>query len=248
MKVLVVGGSGFIGRHLCAYLAARDYRVVATTRALDASKELPANVEYRQLDLLDAEALAGFDFAGAKCLVYLAARAHVLDESADDPLTAYRRLNVEAALDTVKLAAVQGVNRFIYLSSIGVNGITSSQPFTETDVPAPQEPYALSKLEAELELRDYCGQAGMELVILRPVLVYGNGAPGNFARLVNAVDSGKPLPLRDIDNRRSLLAVENLVQLIEICIHHPGAAAGGGPTTMEQQVIYVDVYTYVFSV
>ncbi len=224
MKVAVVGGSGFIGSHLCASLAAQNYQVLATTRSPGPVDGVAAGVEYRQLDLFDAGALSSFDLGGAQCLVYLAARTHVLRESSADPLAAYRRLNVEAALDMARLAASQGVGRFVYLSSIGVNGIASTQAFTETDPPAPREPYARSKLEAELALRDFCAPAGLELVILRPVLVYGSGAPGNFARLLGLVESGRPLPLKAIDNRRSLVAVENLVQLIEICIRHPRAA------------------------
>jgi nucleoside-diphosphate-sugar epimerase len=220
-NVLVVGGSGFIGRHLCDYLSRLDYAVVATSRRADAAEINLPGVQLRQLDVLASD---WFDFSGFDCLVYLAARAHVLDESAADPLAEFRRVNCEAALAVARRAAEQGVKRFIYLSSIGVNGLSSRRPFRETDPPRPLEPYAQSKLEAEQALDEFCPANGMELVILRPVLVYGRGAPGNFARLVAAVSAGRWLPVGGIDNRRSLLAVQNLAQLIELCIRHPQAA------------------------
>ena len=223
-SVLIVGGSGFIGRHLCAYLAHLDFRVIATTRRLDTASGPGDGVEFRQLELLDSAAIAGFDFSAIACVVFLAARAHVLREDADDPLAAFRRINSEAAVAVAARAAAQGVGRFIYLSSIGVNGTSSQRPFRESDPPRPVEPYAQSKLEAEQALAACCQENGMELVVLRPVLVYGNNAPGNFARLRAAVSAGRFLPIGGFDNRRSLLAVENLVQLIELCIHHPQAA------------------------
>ncbi len=223
MKVVVVGGSGFIGRHLCTDLARQGYRVVATTRRLERVANMPASIEYLQLDLLEDEA-SMLDFSGTECVIFLAARTHVLDETECDPIAAYRRLNVDAAVRTATRAAKQGVGRFIYLSSIGVNGLQNSVPFTEADAPDPKEPYAQSKLEAELALRECCRRERMELVILRPVLVYGADAPGNFARLLRAVRGGRFLPLGAIGNSRSLLAVENLVQLVEICIRHPRAA------------------------
>lgn len=223
-SVLIVGGSGFIGRHLCDHLAHLDYRVIATTRRLDTASGVSDGVEFRQLELLDSAAVTGFDYSAIDCVVYLAARAHVLREDADDPLAAFRRINSEAAVAVASRAAAQGVGRFIYLSSIGVNGISNQRPFRESDPPQPVEPYAQSKLEAEQALAACCQDTGMELVVLRPVLVYGNNAPGNFARLRAAVSAGRLLPIGGFDNRRSLLAVENLVQLIELCIHHPQAA------------------------
>ena len=223
MVVMVVGGSGFIGSHLCAYLAAHQHRVIATTRRLEPTPRSSEEIEYRQLDLLGSS-LGSLEFAGVDCVVYLAARTHIIQEVEDDPLAAFRRVNSEAALELARRAAAQGVARFIYLSSIGVNGISSERAFRETDTPRPVEAYAQSKLEAEQSLARCCAATGMQLVVLRPVLVYGRNAPGNFARLLNAVRAGRILPIGGFDNRRSLLAVENLVQLIELCMRHPQAA------------------------
>jgi len=224
MTVVVVGGSGFIGRHLCDYLGQQQYSVIATTRSKPRPVDQRDGIEYRQLNLLDDDAVAEFDLSGVECVVYLAARTHILRESEPDPLAAYRKINVDAAVDFAARAAAQGVARFIYVSSIGVNGLANKQAFRETDPPNPQEPYAQSKLEAEQILLDSCRRDGIELVILRPVLVYGADAPGNFARLQQAIRAGRPLPIGGFDNSRSLLAIENLVQLLEICIHHPQAA------------------------
>ena len=221
MKLLVLGANGFIGRHLCPRLVQSGHQVIATSRG-DAS-DLPAAVDYRRLDLLQFDPQA-FDFSGTECVIYLAARAHVLRETESDPLAAYRRLNVEAALAVASAAAARGVSRFIYLSSIGVNGLENESPFTESDPVDPQEAYAQSKWEAEQALTERCRERGMELVIIRPVLVYAGDAPGNFARLLDAVRAGRWLPLGSLRNQRSLLAVQNLAQLIEICATHDAAA------------------------
>lgn len=219
---MIVGGRGFIGRHLCTHLSQAGYEVCATSRK-PPPQDTPAGIEYRRLDLLEAS-LAAADFEGIDAVVYLAARSHVLDETEAQPLAAYRRINVDAALTLAHSAASAGVRRFLYVSSIGVNGVSGSSAFSETDTPDPREAYAVSKLEAERELTGQCRRDAIELVILRPVLVYGAGAPGNFARLLRAVRAGLPLPLAGIDNRRSLLAVDNLVDLLELCLYHPAAA------------------------
>ena len=223
MVVLVVGGRGFIGSHLCTYLARQKHRVIATTRRLETAPSSNKAIEYRQLDVLEPST-QDLDFSAVDCVVYLAARTHIIEEVEEDPLAAFRRVNSEAALDLARLAAAQGVGRFIYLSSIGVNGISSERAFRETDPARPLEPYAQSKLEAEQALTCCCAASGMQLVVLRPVLVYGRHAPGNFARLLNAVRAGRILPVGGFENRRSLLAVENLVQLIELCMRHPQAS------------------------
>lgn len=223
MRVMVIGASGFIGSHLCPYLLARRHRVVASSRAPHTPAVANSELENRVLDLAEI-ASSQIDFSEIDCVVYLAARAHVMNEDADDPLYEYRRINSQAAVEVARQAAVAGVGRFIYLSSIGVNGVHSQRPFRESDTPQPLEPYAQSKLEAEQALRRSCAEVDMELVLLRPVLVYGRDAPGNFSRLLNLVSTGRWLPLAAIDNRRSLLAVDNLVQLIELCLHHPRAA------------------------
>jgi len=223
MRAVVVGGTGFIGRYLCLYLLQCGYRLRATTRSLDRGLIDDANIDYQQLDLLDAQA-PQLDLAGMDCVIYLAARVHVLEDTNVDPLAEFRKLNLKAAITIAELAAAQGVKRFVYLSSIGVNGIENDQPFTEEDRPAPCDDYARSKYEAETALTELCAMTNLELVILRPPLVYGKSAPGNFGRLVRAVSKARILPLGGINNQRSLIGIDNLVQLIEICIRHPAAA------------------------
>jgi nucleoside-diphosphate-sugar epimerase len=223
MNVLVIGGSGFVGRNLCQYLLQCGHQVTATLRSLDRELIDDDNINYQPLDLLDAQA-PRLDLTGMDCVIYLAARAHVLEDASVDPLAEFRKLNLEAAVAIADLAAAQGVKRFVYLSSIGVNGIENDQPFDEEDEPAPCEAYALSKFEAEIALTNLCAKAGLELVILRAPLVYGKHAPGNFGLLVKAVAAGRILPLGGLNNQRSLISIDNLVQLIEICIRHPAAA------------------------
>ena len=159
-------------------------------------------------------------------LVHTAARAHVINDPVADPLAEFRRVNVEGTLRLVKQAVEMGVRRLVFVSSIGVNGVqsTNGKVFSEADKPAPHNAYALSKWEAEQGLMRLADETGLEVVIIRPPLVYGHNAPGNFAALVRAVQHGWPLPLGAVPNLRSLVALDNLVDLIVTCINHPQAA------------------------
>tara|TARA_Y100000758_G_scaffold276990_1_gene222126 strand:- start:2396 stop:3109 length:714 start_codon:yes stop_codon:yes gene_type:complete len=145
------------------------------------------------------------------------------DEMAD-PLAEYRRVNVDGTLNLARQAAAAGVKRFVFISSIGVNGNVNTHPFTADDLPNPAEHYALSKWEAEQGLWQMQQETGMEVVIIRPPLVYGPGAPGNFGSLVRWVERGVPLPLGAVHNSRALVGIDNLVDLIVRCIDHPSAA------------------------
>jgi nucleoside-diphosphate-sugar epimerase len=160
------------------------------------------------------------------CVVHLAARVHVMEDSSIDPLIKYRKINVDATLNLARQAAQAGVHRFIFISTIKVNGEQSSpgKPFTEKDVPAPIDAYSISKYEAEQELRKLADRTGMEVVVIRPVLVYGPGVKGNFASMMHYLCKGLPLPFGAIHNQRSLIALDNLVDLIITCIGHPAAA------------------------
>jgi UDP-glucose 4-epimerase len=162
---------------------------------------------------------------GVDAVVNCAARVHVVRDTSADPLAEFRRVNVAGTLNLARQAADAGVRRFIYISSIGVNGAeTFDMPFTSEDKAAPHSPYAVSKLEAELGLRQLTHETGLEVVIIRPPLVFGPGAPGNFNKLLLIVHRGIPLPLGAIHNKRSLVALDNLVDLILICLHHRAAA------------------------
>jgi nucleoside-diphosphate-sugar epimerase len=159
-------------------------------------------------------------------IVHLAARVHVMNDSAEDPLAEFRKLNVDATLNLANQAKVAGVKRFIYISSVKVNGelTAANQPFVEADVANPQDAYAISKYEAELALTNLCQHSPMQLVIIRPPLIYGAGVKANFASMMRVVKKGFPLPFGKINNRRSLIYVNNLTSLIARCVEHPAAA------------------------
>ncbi|GHD53890.1 hypothetical protein GCM10008110_27940 [Marinobacter persicus] len=159
-------------------------------------------------------------------VAHTAARAHIMKDEVPDPLAEYRKVNVEGTLNLARQAAEAGVSRFIYISSIKVNGEQTplGKPYTAEDVPAPEDPYGVSKLEAETGLHKIASETGMEVVIIRPPLVYGPGVKGNFASMIKLVEKGLPLPLGSIHNKRSLVALDNLVDLIITCIDHPAAA------------------------
>ncbi|KRW66629.1 NAD-dependent dehydratase [Pseudomonas sp. TTU2014-105ASC] len=223
-KVLVTGGTGFVGRALLARLVARDdLRVLAWTRRADAV--LPAGVVPVPLSHNRMFA-AGTEVEGLHTVVHCAARVHVMDDDAADPLAEFRRVNVDMTLDLARSAVELGARRFIFLSSIKVNGEATQpgQPFTSFDVPQPCGAYALSKHEAEVGLREIAAQTGLEVVIIRTPLVYGPGVRANFRSMMRWLAAGVPLPLGALDNRRSLVALDNLVDLIDTCIDHPAAA------------------------
>lgn len=227
MRVLVTGVSGFIGSHLARRLLADGHAVVGVVRRRSASA---GAVDLAGVDLVEIEDLASeADWAGklrgVDAVVHLAARVHVMRETAADPLQRFRAVNVDGTLRLAQAAAAAGVGRFVYLSTIKVNGErTAGRPFTAEDEPAPQGPYALSKLEAEQALHALGRRSDTGFVIIRPPLVYGPGVKGNFERLLRLVARGVPLPLGSVRNRRSMVAVDNLVDLILTCLVHPRAA------------------------
>jgi nucleoside-diphosphate-sugar epimerase len=224
-RVLVTGASGFIGRSLCGELLCRGYQVRAAFRSEHVGN-LPEGVEPMVLGSIES---ASHDWLAAMqdCdgVVHLAARAHVIREHVSSPLEAFRQVNVEGALNVARRAAQANVRRFVFISSIGVNGNqTDDRPFTENDKPDPREDYAVSKMEAEIALTDFFSDKRTDLVIIRPPLVYGTNAPGNFDRLLWLVGTGLPLPFGSVANKRSFVALENLVDLIIVCLEHPAAA------------------------
>jgi nucleoside-diphosphate-sugar epimerase len=163
---------------------------------------------------------------GVETVIHLAARVHVMNDVATDPLTEYRNANTLATIHLAKEAATAGVKRFIYLSSIKVNGeeTSSEQVYSEDSIPAPIDPYGVSKWEAELGLEKVCIETGMEFVVIRPPLIYGPGVKANFQKLMGLVAKGMPLPLGAVDNKRSMLALDNLVSFITEVITNPLAA------------------------
>lgn len=221
-SVLVTGASGFVGRAVVDRLVADGVPVRAAVRRADV-RFAPA-VEVVEAGDLDVGDDWGAALRGADAVVHCAARVHQLADDSTDPLSAFRRVNRDGTAALARRAAAAGVRRFVYLSSIGVNGAeTFARPFGADDVPAPHSPYAVSKHEAEIELARIAAESGLEVVVLRPPLVYGPDASGNFKTLLRAVDRGLPLPFGAVHNRRSFVAIGNLVDLIAAVLRHSSA-------------------------
>lgn len=223
MRILITGASGFVGRTLCARAAGLGAEVRGIARSPCDSL---VGVESFLVDGIDDRTQWQNYVATNDAVIHLAARVHVMSDTAADPLTEFRRVNVQGTLNLARQAAAAGVRRFVFISSVKVNG-ESTQPgtaFKPDDAPAPMDAYGLSKMEAEQGLRELAVQTGMEVVIIRPPLVYGPGVKANFAALMREVQRGWPLPLGAIHNQRSLVALDNLVDFIITCITHPKAA------------------------
>ena len=218
MRVLVTGANGFVGRTLCGHLAEGGHIVVPVVRqACGLSGEVTVGN-------MNGETRWGSSLPACDAVVHLAARVHVMDDTSDNPLALYRATNTEATLNLARQAAQAGVKRFVFISSIKVNGEGRDAPYRETDPPAPEDDYAVSKWEAEQGLQQIARETGLEVVILRPPLVYGPGVKANFRRLLDTVARGWPLPFGAIRNRRSLLYLGNFVDAIRACLEHPAAA------------------------
>jgi len=224
MTVLLTGASGFLGRGIHSVAQRRHIEMRCVFRSITSAD-----------GCADAVLMAGLDgttnwrasLQGIDVVIHAAARAHVMCDESLDPLTEYRSVNVLGTLNLARQAADVGVRRFVFISSIKVNGESTipGHPFTADDAPAPEDAYGISKAEAESELRQLAEESGMEVVIIRPPLVYGPRVKGNFSSLLRAVTSGLPLPFGSLTkNRRSLVALDNLVDLILTCVDHPNAA------------------------
>ena len=223
MSVLVTGANGFVGTSLCSVLSASGLNVVAAVRSSSSNCQ-----EYiRKIVVGNISPYTSWENAlnNIDVVVHLASRVHVMDEITKDPLAEYRLINVTATENLARQCVNKGVKRFIFLSSIKVNGEkTDGKPFHPDDIPIPQDNYAVSKLEAEILLRKIEQESDMEVVIIRPPLIYGPGVKGNFLRLLKIVNIGTPLPLGKVSNQRSLVSLPNLCDLVRVCIKNPKAA------------------------
>ncbi len=218
MKIFITGESGFVGGRLFSRLIEDGFEVVGLKSSF---REL-----IKKRGVIENEKFS-IELESADCLVHLAARVHVMNDTSSDPLAEFRRVNVVGTVNLARQAAAAGVRRFVFLSSIKVNGefTVAGQSFTADDVPAPQDAYGISKHEAEQSLRQVAEETGMEVVIIRSPLVYGPGVKANFAAMMRWLARGLPLPLSAVtQNRRSLVALDNLVDLIVTCLDHPSAA------------------------
>ena len=221
MKILITGATGYLGSTVARHLIQAGKNVVRTGRRKSSSdksqyisRELRSNTDWSDV------------LKGVSHIVHTAARVHVLNERSKDPLEAFREVNVEGTLNLARQALQAGVKRFIFISTIGVNGSKTikGNTFSENDIPHPHNNYALSKWEAEQGLAKIAAGTNMEVVVIRAPLIYGPNAPGNFGRLIKLVKLGIPLPFSNVKNRRSLIAIDNLVQFISLALSHPFAA------------------------
>jgi nucleoside-diphosphate-sugar epimerase len=223
-RVLVTGGQGLVGKALVASALTQGFKVRVSTRQGPTSTD--RGLEYVQTTDLCATTDWLFAVQAIDTVVHCAARVHVMHDTEADPLTAFRAVNVNGTLNLARQAAAAGVKRFVFISSVKVNGESTprGRAFTEVDAPNPQDAYGQSKHEAEQGLRQLSADTDMKVVIIRPPLVYGPGVKANFAALIRAVQRGWPLPLGTVHNQRSLVALDNLVDFIVKCTTHPQAA------------------------
>ena len=220
MNILITGSNGFLGQYLCQHLAEQSYRILAQTRKPQKfTHSAVTNINFDLNDDLD-----NIDLSQVDVIAHCAGRAHVMNETATSPLDAYRQTNVQGTLNLAKKAVQSGVKRFIYLSSIKVNGEqTTNEPFKSSDLVNTDDPYGLSKYEAEQELLKLSKETGLEVVIIRPVLIYGPNVKANFKSMVGLANKKIPLPIGCLDNKRSMVSIYNLADLIHTCMTHPNA-------------------------
>ena len=223
MRVCLTGSTGFLGRRLTQVLSSDSAIDLAATARASLRVENATTVKIAEINGQTDWSTA---LSNQQVVIHTAARAHIMKDSVVDPLAEYRKVNVDGTLNLARQSAIAGVKRFIFISSIKVNGEQTApgQPFQSHDKAEPKDAYGLSKWEAEQGLQKIAKETGMEVVIIRPPLVYGPGVKGNFANLIKLVGKGLPLPLGAIHNQRSMVALDNLVDLIITCIDHPNAA------------------------
>lgn len=221
--VLITGATGFIGRSLCAKMLGKGWKVKGTFRVNDDSHMLPAGVEGVKVGSIEDFNNVFSGLGRVDAVVHLAGRAHVMSDSSADELELFRKINVSGTDILARAAAKAGVTKFIFISSLKANGEESPLLYTEKDIPAPKDPYGMSKYEAEIALKKISAETGLKIVILRPPLVYGPGVKANFKELIKMVQIGVPLPLKGVHNIRSLIYLENLTDVIFTCMVDPKA-------------------------
>lgn len=244
MKILVTGASGFVGRYVCKNLAAARHQVIAVVRSGGVAIE-GADVELIVPELKELDSISDI-LATCDAVIHLAGRAHVLNDDSLDPLKEFRKINVGLTASFALSAAQSGVKRFIFVSSIGVNGnFTKNKPFTEDDTEAPHDLYAISKLEAENALKHIAAEFDMQYVIVRPTLIFGPNAPGNFGLLLKLAERGIPLPFGALKAKRNLLSAWNFADFLRVCVEFPGHLEETFLIADQQSTNLNDIFRYL---
>jgi nucleoside-diphosphate-sugar epimerase len=222
---LITGGTGFVGHALIKELSKRGCPVIATTRQMPMESKSLSQINWVNIGEIYGQTDWKQALHNVDAVIHCAARAHVLNDTAVNPLESYRRVNVKGTLNLAVQAAHAGVKRFVFVSSIKVNGEATilGHPFKADDIPANFDPYGISKREAEDGLHELSAQTGMKVIIVRPPLIYGPGVKANFASMMRWISRGIPLPLGGIQNARSMVSLDNLVDLLITCLKHPAA-------------------------
>ena len=222
--VFVTGATGFVGHFLCNRLLALNLGVCGTLLQSENASLLVAEVEPVTVDPLGEDTQWLHALKGVDTIIHLAARVHIMDDPSADPLTEFRKVNAEGTAQLAREAAKAGVKRLVFVSSIKVNGEENSTAYLPDSQTNPSDPYGISKWEAEQALRKIEAETGLEVVIVRPTLVYGPGVKANFLNMMKIINRGFPLPLASISNKRSLIYIGNLVDALATCATHPAAA------------------------
>ncbi|MEQ1813899.1 MAG: NAD-dependent epimerase/dehydratase family protein, partial [Candidatus Nitrotoga sp.] len=223
MPILITGVTGFVGQTLSNKAVQRGLPVRGVLRK---PEDMPGNFQPIVIGEINGETVWLNAFQDVDVVIHLAARVHVMHDDSSDPLTEFRAVNTAGTAHLARSAAAAGVKRFVYVSSIKVNGEAThgTHKFAESDQPVPQDPYGISKYEAEQALRHIARETGLEVVIVRPPLVYGAGVKGNFAQMLKVISKSVPLPFASVKNLRSFIYVENLADALIACATHPHAA------------------------
>jgi nucleoside-diphosphate-sugar epimerase len=223
-RILVTGASGFVGRSLCSHLVSVGFPVRGTLLPWEEPKSLAEGVTPVVVEPLQGETEWWDALNGVDTVIHLAARVHIMSDPSADPLAEFTKVNTDGTRRLAREAAEAGVRRLVFVSTVKVNGEETAEPYSERSPALPTDPYGISKWQAEQALREVEAQTGLEVVVLRPTLVYGPGVKANFLNMMKVIQCGTPLPLASVRNRRSLIYLGNLVDALATCASHPGAA------------------------